>query len=337
MLPVGYFSPTQDPPNVKKTAVLIDEIMEQAVLAESVGYDGFFFPEHHQQADAFLPNPVLLAGLVGMRTKRIKVGPSVLLAPLYHPIRLAEDVAMIDLATKGRFVCALGVGYVPEDFDAFGIPFKQRGRRTEECIEILRRAWTGERFSYPSKYYTLENIRITPTPYTEAGPPIWAAGWSRPGIERAGRMADGLIADPMQSLQVIKEHAREYREVAKRHGRTPYYVLMRDCVIGENRDTVLAKSVPAMTKYRWYYEHGAYVADQYLKDVKSPADLTFDLCAKDRLVAGSPEQCRDQLQMWKQETKPDYLILRMRHASGPPQPEALADVRRIGEKVIPHL
>jgi hypothetical protein len=169
MLPVGYFSPTQDPPNVKKTAVLIDEIMEQAVLAESVGYDGFFFPEHHQQADAFLPNPVLLAGLVGMRTKRIKVGPSVLLAPLYHPIRLAEDVAMIDLATKGRFVCALGVGYVPR-FRRL-IPFKQRGQRTRMHRDPPARPTAAVQLSeqyYHSKTSASRRCRI-PRPARRSG------------------------------------------------------------------------------------------------------------------------------------------------------------------------
>ncbi len=337
MLPVGYFAPTQDPPNVKKTAILIDEIIEQAVLAEALGFDGFFFPEHHMQADAFLPNPVLLAGLVGMRTSRIKVGPAVLLAPLYHPIRLAEDAAVIDLATKGRFVCALGIGYVPDDFAAFGVPFQQRASRTEECIDILRAAWTGEPFSYASRHFSLDNVRVTPTPYQQPGPPIWAAGWSEAGVQRAGRMADGLIADPMQSLPVIKEHARQYRASAEKHGRKPNYVLMRDCVIGDTRENVLAKSEYAMYKYRWYFEHGAYVADEYLAGVKTAADMSFDVCARDRLIAGSAEDCLDQLRMWKAEVQPDYLILRMRHASGPPQREALEDIRRFGERVIPYL
>ncbi|HMM75467.1 MAG TPA: LLM class flavin-dependent oxidoreductase [Gammaproteobacteria bacterium] len=337
MLPVGYFAPTQDPPNVRKTAVLIDEIMALAQCAEAAGYDGMFFPEHHFQKDAFLPNPVLLAGLVGMRTQRIKVGPAVMLAPLYHPIRLAEDAAMIDLATKGRFICALGIGYVEEDFSALGIPFKQRVSRTEECIDILRHAWTGEPFTYQSRYHRLENVRVTPAPWQRPGPPIWAAGWSKPGVERAGRMADGLIADPMQSLPVIKEQARQYREAAAKHGRKPYYVLMRDCVLGDSPARVLEKSAPAMYKYRWYFENGAYVEDGYFKDVKSPADLSFEHVAKDRLIAGSPAACLEQLQMWKHEVRPDYLILRMRYAMGPELPVALDDIRLFGEKVIPFL
>ena len=99
----------------------------------------FYFTEHHQQEDGYLPSPVLLSGMVGMRTKRIKVGTCVLLSPLYHPIRLAEDIAVVDQATKGRMVAAMGIGYQPSDFDAFGVSIKERALRTEESVEILKR------------------------------------------------------------------------------------------------------------------------------------------------------------------------------------------------------
>ena len=337
MLPVGYFPCTQDPPDGKNIAGVIDEVMEQAELCEQVGFDGFYFTEHHQQDDGYLPSPVLMAGMVGMRTQRIKVGTCVLLAPLYHPIRLAEDIAVIDQATRGRMVAALGIGYQPHDFDAFGVPVKQRARRTEECVDILRHAWSGEQFSYPSRYHTIEDVRITPPAYQEGGPPIWLAGWVPAGLERAGRMGDGWIADPIQSLSVIKDYANQYRAEAKKHGRKPFIVLMRDCVIGESWDACVAKSGPTMVTHQWYYHYGAYVMDEHIKDIKEPSDLTFDIAAKERLIAGSPEQCLEQLTMWKEEVQPDYLLLRMRQPGGPPQAEALADIRLFGENVIPNL
>ena len=337
MLPVGYFPCTQDAPDGKNIAGVIEELLEQAELCEAVGFDGFYFTEHHQQRDSYLPAPVLMAGMVGMRTKRIKVGTCVLLAPLYHPIRLAEDIAVVDQATRGRMVAAVGIGYQPPDFDAFGVPLKQRAGRTEECVEILRKAWTGETFSYPSKYHTIDNVRVTPPAYQKDGPPIWLAGWVPAGLERAGRMGDGWIADPIQSLPVIKDYARQYRAEAKKHGRKPYVVLMRDCVIGPSWEACLAKSGPTMTTHRWYFHYGAYVKDDYVKDVKVAEDLTFDIAARDRLIAGSPAQCLEQLLMWKEEIQPDYVMLRMRQPGGPPQAEALADIRMFGEQVIPKL
>jgi len=337
MIPVGYFPCTQDAPDGKNIARVIDELVEQAELCEQVGFDGFFFTEHHQQDDGYLPSPVLLAGMIGMRTQRIKVGSCVLLAPLYHPIRLAEDIAVVDQATKGRMVAALGIGYQPHDFDAFGVPIKQRARRTEETVQILRLAWTGQAFSYDSKYHTIDNVRVTPPAYQQPGPPIWLAGWVPAGLERAGRMGDGWIADPIQSLAVIKDYAKQYRAEAKKHGRKPYVVLMRDCVIGESWDACVDKSGPTMATHRWYFRYGAYVMDEHIKGVKDPDELSFDLAKKDRLIAGTPEQCLEQLLMWKKEIEPDYIMLRMRQPGGPPQPEALADIRMFGEKVIPNL
>jgi len=337
MLPVGYFPCTQDAPDGKNIARVIDELVEQAELCEAVGFDGFFFTEHHQQQDGYLPAPVLMAGLIGMRTRRIKVGTCVLLAPLYHPIRLAEDIAVIDQATKGRMVAAVGIGYQPPDFDAFGVPLKQRAGRTEECVDILRRAWTGEPFSYDSRYHVIDNVRVTPPAYQPGGPPIWLAGWVPAGLERAGRIGDGWIADPIQSLPVIKDYANQYRTEAKKHGRKPYIVLMRDCVIGPTWQACVAKSGPTMITHRWYFHYDAYVKDDYVRDIKRAEDLSFDVAARDRLIAGTPEQCLEQLKMWKEAIQPDYVMLRMRQPGGPPQAEALADIRMFGEKVIPNM
>ncbi len=336
-LPVGYFPCTQDPPHGKNVANLIDELVEQAVLCEEVGFDGFYFTEHHQQDDGYLPSPVLMSGMIGRTTKRIKVGTCVLLSPLYHPIRLAEDIAVVDQATRGRMVAAMGIGYQPADFDAFGVSIKERARRTEESVEILRKAWTGERFSYASDFHKIVDVKVTPSSYQENGPPIWLAGWVPAGLRRAARMGDGWIADPIQSLEVIKDYADQYRAEAKKQGRKPFVVLMRDCVIGKDWESCLRKSDPTMATHRWYFHYGAYVQDDHIKELKEPSDLTFEIAAKDRLIAGNPDQCLEQLLKWKSEVKPDYLMLRMRQPGGPPQEEALEDIRMFGESVIKNL
>src|SRR6201988_1976291 len=144
MLPVGYLPCTHDPPSGANMARVIDEILGEAQAVEASGWDGCFITEHHQQEDGYLPNPLLMAGLVGMKTQRIKVGTCVLLLPLHDPIHVAEDCAAIDLATKGRLVLSVGVGYQPPDFDVFEISTERPGARTEEALAIIRRAWTGE-------------------------------------------------------------------------------------------------------------------------------------------------------------------------------------------------
>ena len=337
MLPVGYLPCTQDPPDATNMARLMDQIFAEAAAAEASGWDGCFITEHHQQPDGYLPSPLLMAAMIGARTRRLKIGTCVLLMPLHHPVHVAEDCAIIDLATKGRLVLSLGVGYQPPDFAAFGVPVEERAARTNESIDIIRRAWTGERFSFAGKHFQLKDALIRPRPARPAGPPIWIAGWTPPGLRRAGRLADGWIADPVQSLPVIKQFAEGYRQAAAKHGRKPFICLMRDAIIAPSFAAAEAMSGPTMVTHRFYFEYKAYVPDEYLKDVKRPEELTFAKAAKDRLIVGSPDQCLEQLQMWREAIKPDYLIVRFRQPGGPSHQETLEAIRLFGEKVIPRL
>jgi alkanesulfonate monooxygenase SsuD/methylene tetrahydromethanopterin reductase-like flavin-dependent oxidoreductase (luciferase family) len=316
---------------------VIDEIMAEAQAAEASGWDGCFLTEHHQQEDGYLPNPLLLAGMVGMKTQRIKVGTCVLLIPLHHPVHVAEDSAVIDLATGGRLVLSLGVGYQPHDFDAFEIPVTERAKRTEEAIEIIRQSWTGKRFSYAGTHFNYKDTLITPTPSQQPGPPIWMASWTPVGLRRAGRMADGWIADPVQCLPVIKDYAARYRAAAEKAGRKPHICLMRDAIVADSMAAAEAASEPTMYTHRFYFQYGAYVPDEYFKDVKKPEDMTFAQTAKDRLIVGSPDDCLEQLLHWKEEIQPDYLIIRLRQPGGPSHENTLNAIRTFGEKVIPKL
>jgi len=337
MLPVGYLPCTQDPPEGRNMARVLDEIMVEAQAAEASGWDGCFITEHHQQPDGYLPNPLLIAALVGMKTQRIKVGTCVLLLPLHHPVHVAEDCAVIDLATKGRLVLSVGVGYQPPDFDVFEIPIAERARRTEEALEVVRLGWKGERFSFTGTHFHLKDVLVSPNPYQRPGPPIWMAAWTPPGLRRAARIADGWITDPVQSLPVIRGFAERYRSEAAKLGRKPFICLMRDAVIAGSMEQAEAQSAPTMVTHRFYFTYGAYVPDDYLKDVHRAEDLTFRIAAKDRLVVGSPGDCLGQLLRWKEEIRPDYLIIRVRQPGGPPHERALEAIRNFGESVIPRL
>jgi alkanesulfonate monooxygenase SsuD/methylene tetrahydromethanopterin reductase-like flavin-dependent oxidoreductase (luciferase family) len=337
MLPVGYLPCTQDPPSGADMARVIDEIAAEAQAAEASGWDGCFITEHHQQADGYLPNPLLMAGLVGMKTQRIKVGTCVLLLPLHHPVHVAEDCAVIDLATRGRLVLSVGVGYQPHDFEAFGVPIAERATRTEEALEILRLSWSGKRFSYAGKHFQYRDTLVTPAPQQRPGVPVWMAAWTPPGLRRAGKTADGWIADPIQSLPVIKHFADRYRTAATSAGRKPFVCLMRDAVVADSMQHAEAESGPTMYTHRFYFQYGAYMPDEYLKEVKSPQELSFQKCARDRLIVGSPDDCLAQLRRWQEEVRPDYLILRFRQPGGPSHPRTLESIRSFGEKVIPQL
>src|SRR3954469_70019 len=118
--------------------------LDIAAWADELGFERVAFGEHHQSDDGYLPFPLVFAAAVGARTRRMRVRVSILLALLYDPLRLAEEVAVADLCTGGRLDLALGVGYVEDDFVAFGADYHRRGRNLEDLVRFLRRAWTGE-------------------------------------------------------------------------------------------------------------------------------------------------------------------------------------------------
>src|SRR3954451_2035883 len=127
--------------------------------ADEHGFERVAFGEHHQSPDGYLPCPLVFAAAVGSRTQRIRIRISILLALLYDPLRLAEEVAVADLCTRGRLDLGLGVGYVEDDFDAFGMDYHRRGKNMEDLIPFLRRAWTGEPFTHRGV-----TVRVTPRP-----------------------------------------------------------------------------------------------------------------------------------------------------------------------------
>ena len=178
---------------------------------------------------------------------------------------------------------------------------------------------------------------ITPEPYRQPGPPIWFGAWSPRGLDRAARIADGWLSDPLQSLPVIKEYTKQYRAAAARHGTKPYICLMRDAVVANDRSEAEAQSAAVLSAHRLYFGLGVHKPDEYLKDVKRPEDLTLEHVAKDRVLFGSPHECLDQLQRWRDEIDPDYLILRLRFAGEPSHAKTLQTIRLLGDQVLPRL
>src|SRR5437016_8964512 len=118
----GLYSSIANPPRGENLDRAIDEVIAEAQLAEASGFDSCFFGEHHQDKDGFLPSPLIVAAAVAARTKTLKVGTSVILLPLHHPVRLAEDIITLDLVAKGRLIIGVGIGYQPSDFNVVAVP-----------------------------------------------------------------------------------------------------------------------------------------------------------------------------------------------------------------------
>jgi alkanesulfonate monooxygenase SsuD/methylene tetrahydromethanopterin reductase-like flavin-dependent oxidoreductase (luciferase family) len=166
---------------------VFSELLEQIVEVDQMGYDSIWITEHHFAEDGYTPSPITLLAAIAARTKNVRLSTDIMILPLYHAVRLAEDVATVDILSRGRMMLGMGMGYRDEEFAAFGQTRKERARRTEEAIDVLRGAWGEGPFSYQGRYYQLENVDVTPKPLQKPHPPLWLATASEPAARRAAR------------------------------------------------------------------------------------------------------------------------------------------------------
>ena len=184
----------QRPPNSDQTyEEVYDESIRLAKLAEEQGFDSVWTSEHHFFDDGYSPSVLPLSAALATATDSVGIGTGIALAPLYDPIRLAEDAATVDNLSGGRFTLGLANGYMQQEFDAFNVPKSERAKRVSETIDICRKAWDDGSFSYDGDVFEYEDLRVEPTPARNDGPPILLGGTSEPAVRRAARKADGHI------------------------------------------------------------------------------------------------------------------------------------------------
>ncbi|HEY5644783.1 MAG TPA: LLM class flavin-dependent oxidoreductase, partial [Pseudomonadales bacterium] len=163
---------------------LYEEILDQVSWLDGLGADLVWFTEHHFVDDGYLPSWVPVAGAMASITSRVRFGTDICLLPFNHPIRLAEDLAVLDNLSGGRVEVGIGMGYAPHEFRGFGLPVGRRVSLTNEGIEVLKHCFSGERFSYSGRRYQFEDVKITPGYVQSGGPPLFVAAMSEAGAHR---------------------------------------------------------------------------------------------------------------------------------------------------------
>lgn len=158
--------------------------LEQAVWLESnKAADIVALSEHHGMEDGWMPSPFTMAAAIAARTSRIPISITAAIVPLHDPVRLAEQIAVADLISRGRITFVAGIGYAEHEFEMAGVDRKKRGKLIEEYLDVMRRAWTGEPFEWRGR-----TIVVRPVPYTKPHPLMMVGGGSEPAARRAGRM-----------------------------------------------------------------------------------------------------------------------------------------------------
>ncbi len=327
----GMFPNTQGTPDGRNLQKMVQRAIAEAQVAERYDFDGAFLTEHHQAPEGYLPAPLITATAIAAKTERIKIGTAVLLLPLYHPVHVAEEAAVVDLISDGRLILGVGLGYQEQDFRAFGVPIRQRVSHFEEGIQIVRGAWEQDHFSFAGRRFRVEDLSLRPKPVQQPTP-IWIGANTTAAIEWAGRLGDGWMTSPMPKVETVKRQAEHFRRVSTEHGRPGQIAILREAWVAESRDAAREEYAPAvLATHRYYYRHGGYY-----QDLASEADLTFERVADGRLILGSPDDCIRQIEEWHAATGAEWFLLRFSHPTGPANEKVLAALRLFGQKVIPH-
>ena len=152
------------------------QALNQVELAEELGFDSVWLEEHHGTSRHYHPSPFIFLAGFATRTERILLGTDIAILPLYHPVRLAEDVAQLDVMSQGRVILGVAIGYREEEFAAFQTPLKGRGTQFEEMIDLIKRLWTQDNVTFESRRYALSGFTLEPKPLQQPRPPIWLGG-----------------------------------------------------------------------------------------------------------------------------------------------------------------
>jgi alkanesulfonate monooxygenase SsuD/methylene tetrahydromethanopterin reductase-like flavin-dependent oxidoreductase (luciferase family) len=202
--------------------VPLETVYERALqridVMEQTGYEAVWLAEHHFTSFSVCPSVHLMGMLVAARTKRLRIGTAVTLAAMYHPLRIAEEVALLDIFSGGRVNWGAGRGFEPTEFRAFGIPVEESQARFRENVEIVLEAWRSDRLTFKGEHYDFENIEVLPKPQQKPTPPYWVAATSPPAIRWAAERGHPILMDPHSAHRDIAAKRDFYRQELEAHG-----------------------------------------------------------------------------------------------------------------------
>jgi len=225
-------SPTTSHPRDGSSKVLFDNLQEQVELMAELGFASISIGDHHVTRDNYLQVLPTMCRL-SAHSGDMQLIPLFLL-PFYHPILLAEQIAMLDVMSGGRTTMICCLGHQPEAHDAFQTPQKVRVSRFVETFEIIRRLCTEDGVSYQGKHYTFDDVSINPKPLQKPLP-MWIGSFADPAIKRTARMADAWVISPSWTPGRIEEKLDFYQSALQecgRSGQVTETILRRDIHLG---------------------------------------------------------------------------------------------------------
>ncbi len=303
----GTFYFFQAPPG-HRHADIIHRELEQIEWAEELGFDEVWFTEHHFIDYGLSVDPATLAAAAASRTRRIRIGLAAAILPFHHPLRLAEQMALVDIISNGRLDVGVGRGNRPAEFAGYRVPQQEARERFDETVEVMRRAWTEERFSHAGRFFTFDDVRVIPKPLQQPHPPIYQVCVSKDGIEntalRGWPMLNSVLFGPVDQLiatrdtyvNALEKAGRSAAEVAALLAR---WGVSRQIYVAENDRTALEEAKAAEL---WYQESfRRFVIPDRIEDAHPSlqpgframaerlSTITWEALVRETLAFGSPD------------------------------------------------
>lgn len=336
---IGLFTEFEWRPGQDEARVFETSLAEM-IAAEDLGFDAVWLAEiHFQKGRSVLSSPLLVATAIAGRTTRVKIGMAVQVLPLSHPLRLAEDVATLDHLTKGRLDFGVGRSGLPSHYTGFNIPYEESQARFDETLEIMRKAWTEERFTYEGRHFQFRDVCVIPKPYQKPHPPLRIAATSGDTYEAVGRTGLPIfLAVRTSSISELKRYISCYHEGRRAAGHAtpgevsvivPVYVAETDRAA---RDETEASAMHFFRTVGEALRHGPRrEAGQRL------ASMSFDEVLNDFAIYGSPEHVAERLLELRDAVGYRSLAVWMNVGGRVPHERVLGSMRRFTESVVPRI
>lgn len=319
------FSPTQAEP-------AYDLMIHQARLAERLGFDTLWVHEHHSQSMAY-PAPLMTLSVLAHHTQRIALGTNMVLLPLYHPLRVAEEAAMLDVLSNGRLILGLSAGYAPDEYQAFGVSLRQRGRRMEEGLALIRAVLTQSTVTLQGEHFRIENFSLFPRPLQQPAPPIYVGALADAAIRRAARFGDGYVLSAGSSIEQIGERIPFFRQAVRAVGADP-----ERKTVALNRVVHIAKDRASKIQAQQFFaEHFLHLYDTWgHEDIQNFDERVrgYAETCRQHFIIGEASECIEQVHQYA-ELGVQHLACLMAFCN--PEPAWVEQsMRRFAEDVMPH-
>jgi alkanesulfonate monooxygenase SsuD/methylene tetrahydromethanopterin reductase-like flavin-dependent oxidoreductase (luciferase family) len=311
---------------------IYDEMLTYGRAVDDAGLDSVWVSEHHFQPDAYLSGVLPALGALAAVTDDVELGPCIALAPLYDPVRLAEDVATIDRIAGGRATLGLAIGSNPREFEAFGVPTDERGVRLEDTVRTVRAAWSPGPLDYDPAFHDVDPaVEVTPTPSGDV--PVMLGGAAKPAVRRAARIGDAWCAPSALSLDGLAKRVTDLERVREAEGIDgdfQVYVILHGFVGDSRADAWERMRDGYLDLQRRYRE---IFSGESVDELD--ADERDEL--KDRAIFGTPEQVADRLEEYRDALGDDIHVVFRTYYPGIGTDAMVECVHRLGDEVRPAL